>query len=96
MKHVPLHTLESTDGGPAIDYATVLREVVKRPLNPREGATIDEMRQGIRLLDALDSANGTLDLEDSDYANLKAKLLAMPWNLIDRRLVQLVDDVLGA
>jgi hypothetical protein len=54
------------------------------------------MRQSIRVLDALDSANGTLDLEDSDYAHLQQKLKAMAWNVADKRIVTLYDDVMGA
>jgi hypothetical protein len=79
-----------------IDYQVVLREVIRRPLDPKQGATIEELRQSIRVMDALDHANGTLELEDADYQHLKLKLESMPWNVVDRRIVQLVDDVLGA
>jgi hypothetical protein len=95
MKSIPLKTLEATDG-PPIEYAQVLREVVRRPLDPQKGIDITEMRSSIRLLDAIDAANGTLELEDADYAVLKDKLLKMPWNVADRRIIQLVDDVTGA
>jgi len=89
MHRVPLKTLGD------IVYAEVLREVVRRPLDPRAGISIDEMRQSLRVLDALDAANGTLDLEDADYDHLKAKLLGMQWNVVDRRILQLVDDVIN-
>lgn len=90
MRTIPLKTLGPE---PAVVYADVLREVVRRPLNPQAGANIAEMRQSIRVLDVLDAANGSLELEDADYQHLKAKLDAMPWNVVDRRLVQLIDDV---
>lgn len=93
MKTIPLKTLGPQ---PEIVYADVLREVVRRPLNPQTGADIAEMRQSIRVLDALESANGSLTLEDADYQHLKMKLEAMPWNVIDRRIVQLIDDVSNA
>ena len=95
MKRIPLKTLPDAQQGD-IDYAVVLREVIRRPLDPRAGATIEELRQSIRVMDALDSANGTLELEDADYLHLKTKLESMPWNVVDRRIVQLVDDVLNA
>lgn len=95
MKKIELKTLDAPDG-PPIDYAQVLREVVKRPLNPQAGIQIAEMRQSLRVLDAIDASNGTLELEDSDYAHLREKILAMPWNLVDRRILELVDDVTNA
>jgi len=95
VKSIPLKTLEATDG-PAIEYAQVLREVVRRPLDPQKGIDITEMRSSIRLLDAIDAANGTLELEDADYAVLKDKLDHMAWNVADKRIVQLIDDVNGA
>lgn len=90
MKHIVLRD----DGD--LRYADVLREVVRRPLDPRAGADITEMRASLRVLDAIDAADGTLELEDSDYAHLRTKLEAMTWNVIDRRLVTFVDTVLGA
>ena len=90
MKSIPLKDLGE------LRYADILKEVVRRPLDPQRGADITEMRQSIRVLDALETANGTLELEDSDYAHLKEKLERMQWSVVDKRLVQLVDDVLGA
>jgi uncharacterized Fe-S cluster-containing radical SAM superfamily enzyme len=95
MKQIPLKEL--VDGqGPPIVYADVLREVVRQPLDRQRGVSIVEMRQSIRVLDALEAANGTLQLEDADYLHLKAKLEGMQWTLVDRRLLQLIEDVLGA
>lgn len=93
MKSIELKTLGPE---PAIKYKDVLIEVTRRPLNPREGVNIAEMRQSLRVLDALEASNGTLELEDSDYQHLKAKLDAMQWNVVDRRIVELVEDVSGA
>ena len=90
MKTIPLRVLGE------VNYREVLREVTRRPLDPQKGADITEMRASIRVLDAIEAADGTLELEDSDYDHLKAKLNAMAWNVVDKRLVQMIDDVLGA
>ena len=37
MKHIPLKTLDAPDNSPPIEYADVLREVVRRPLNRAAG-----------------------------------------------------------
>jgi hypothetical protein len=96
MKTIPLRELPGEPGTEPLRYSQVLGEVIRRPLDPRQGITLDEMRQSLRVLDALEVANGALELEDADYQHLKTKLLAMPWNLVDRRIVTLVDDVAGA
>lgn len=90
MKHILLHTLGD------LSYRDVLREVVRRPLDPKSGVGIQEMRESLKVLDALDSADGTLELEDSDYETLKRKVDAMMWNVVDKRIVQLVDEVNAA
>lgn len=81
---------------PEINYAEVLREVVRRPLDSQRGIGIDEMRQSIRVLDELDNSNGVLELEDADYEHLKVKLAAMQWSRADRRILTLIEDVNGA
>jgi hypothetical protein len=97
MKYIPLRELAGeSEEIPAMNYQAVLREVTRHPLDPRQGIDIAEMRQSLRVLDAIDAANGTLELEDADYQHLKQKLLAMPWGMVDRRILQLVDEVLAA
>ena len=93
MHHVPLKVLE---GDFPMDYKIILADVIRRPLDPKSGIGMDEMRRGVRVLDALDSANGTLDLEDADYEHLLEKLRVMQWNVVDRRILTLVEDVEGA
>jgi hypothetical protein len=96
MKRVPLKVLPADrTGGLEIDYRIILGDVLRRPLDPQRGIGLDEMRRSVRVLDALESADGTLDLEDADYDHLKEKLLAMPWGIVDRRILQLVDDITG-
>ena len=95
MKHVPLRSLDDEELG-AIRTADVVRQVIRQPLNREKGADIEELRKGIRIFDALDAANGSLELEDADWEHLVSKLKAMQWGLVDRRLVQIVDDVLKA
>lgn len=97
MHSVPLRSLNDPSSPiPVFEYRDVLKTVVSRPTDPQKGADITEMRQSIRVLDALDRANGTLELEDADYDVLKHKLETFAWNLVDRRIVQLMDDVSGA
>lgn len=77
-----------------IHYRDVVEQVIRAPLNPQGGVGIDEMRQSIRVLDALDKADGTLQLEDADWNHLVAKTKAMQWAFADRRILTFIDDVL--
>jgi len=95
MKSIELRQVPGDGPVEILDYRATLKEIVRRPLNPQQGLTIEEMRQSIRVLDALDAANGTLELEDADYAHLVAKTKAMTWAVADRRLIQLYDEVVG-
>lgn len=80
-----------------VDYAAVIEQAIRVPLDRQTGSTIDEMRKGIRVLDALDAAkNDVLELEDADWDFLKLKIEKMPWGMTDRRLVQFYDDVTNA
>jgi hypothetical protein len=81
-----------------IDYRTMIEQVIRVPLNRQTGATIEEMRKGIRVLDALDRTIGDapLELEDADWQHLKDKTENMPWAMVDRRILQFTDDVTGA
>jgi len=95
VKRIVLRSLPGAEG--ALDWAEVIRQVVRRPLDPQRGADIPEMRSSIRVLDALDRAeDGLLELEDADYEHLKTKTQAMQWAFIDRRIMAFVDDILNA
>jgi hypothetical protein len=90
VKHIVLEVLGD------VSYRTIIEQAVQLPLDRTTGATIDEMRKGIRVLDALEHANGTLELEDADWDFLKTKVERIPWARVDRRFVQFYDDVMGA
>jgi hypothetical protein len=93
MKRIAMKVYEGTDGQAEIRSAEILRNVVRQPLDRREGITIDEMRKSLRVLDAIDAANGTLELEDADWQLLHDKMVAMTWGVVDKRLVELYDAV---
>jgi hypothetical protein len=80
-----------------VDYRRLVEDAIRVPLDREKGANIDEMRKGIRVLDALDaSQHEVLELEDADWEFLKQKVEKMPWAMVDRRFVQFHDDITGA
>ena len=80
-----------------IIYADVIKQIIRRPLDPQKGADVAEMRKGIRILDALDkTSGGVLELEDADWEHLKEKTLVMPWAFVDRRVLDFCDAITDA
>jgi hypothetical protein len=106
MKRIALRRLPDdhlTEGSPEweashLDYAEMLRQCIRRPKDAQAGVDVVELRAGVRVLDALGSKKPpeVLELEDADWEHLKSKVLAMPWIMVDRRILHFVDDVLGA
>lgn len=80
-----------------VDYRNLIENAIRIPADRERGATIDEMRKGIRVLDALDkSHDNVLELEDADWQHLKEKVEKMPWAMVDRRFITFHDDITGA
>lgn len=86
-----------------VDYRQLVEQAIRLPLDRQAGASISEMRQGLRVLDALDACKGSggaewdvLELEDADWEHLKQKVERMPWVMVDRRFVQFYDDIFQA
>jgi hypothetical protein len=73
----------------------VIRIVVERTDSER-GIGIPEMRKRLRILDALDSADGELTLEDADWELLKGLIARFPFAVAHREIVQVSDDVENA
>lgn len=96
MKYVQLR-VEQDSEGVTLDWREVTRSIIRRPLDMQKGAEIEEIRKGIRVLDAVDQAEpNLLGLEDADWEHLKEKTLKFAWGVVDRRVLQYIDDVLGA
>lgn len=76
------------------DERELLREVARRPADPRVGIDIEEMRRAMRVLDALDKAtDSTLDLEDADHGYLVEKLKRFRFAFADQKILDLVERI---
>ena len=92
MKTIELKELEAT-GGMKLNYKDEMVTILRTPVDRNAGADIEEMRRSIRVLDALDKADGTLELEDADFDYLKSRMLNAKFAMVDPAIVQFVDDV---
>lgn len=60
-----------------------------------KGMDIAEMRSRIRVLDKLEAAEDSLELEDADYNVLQTAIQGNQWGVADKGLLQIIDDVLS-
>jgi hypothetical protein len=93
VKRIALKVYESSDGKPELRTVEILRHVTRQPLDKAKGIEIEEMRQSVKVLDALDRANGTLELEDREWETLRDKMVAMTWGVVDARLIEVYESV---
>jgi hypothetical protein len=99
MKRILLRVLppgKDTGADFDMDWKNIIAQVMRRPLDQERGIEIDEMRKSIKILDLVEKSNGVLELEDADWELLKQKTLAMPWAVVDPRIVQFHDEVVMA
>lgn len=94
MKQIPLKVVEMLiDDKPVkIAYRAQLKAIIETPAN-QQTASLDEVRRSIRILDVLERSDGVLELEDADFDFMREKVLGARWPLINRQVLDFVDDV---
>jgi hypothetical protein len=97
MKFIPCKTVEVTlDGKPTrISYKAQLREIMRVPSDPR-GADLEEVRRSLRVLDALDTEDVVLKLEDADFEYMVKRVRGARWQVIDKFVMAFIEDVTNA
>ena len=99
MKHLPLKLVEMTrpDGQVGdLDYKLQIKQIITMPVQSQSGISVEDLRRCIRVLDALEKAGDTLDLEDADFEFLKGRILSAKFAFAHPAILQFVDDVTGA
>lgn len=74
-----------------ITYAALVKDCVKA-MN-QQGLDVEELRKRIRIIDALEKAGEKLELEDQDAETLKTLVRAQKWAVVDRSIIQFIEDV---
>lgn len=68
-------------------------ELLRLSINsvPEGGFTPQEMMLRLRLLNALDSSNGEMKIEDADYEKLSELVKSMKWGILSKFIVEFVN-----
>ncbi len=96
MKTIKLRTLGNEGEEGVLDYKKMLKSIVQLPSDPRQGLSISDIRQAVRVLDGLEGNGAVLQLEDADYSFLKKKIENYKFGLAHKNILTFVDDVLNA
>ena len=75
--------------GSKTDYKDLLKACNDQ--TPERGFSVTEMKNRLRISDALDKEN--IELEDSDFTNLKSLVNSMSWAVADKALVDFVEYI---
>lgn len=83
------------------DFATfktrdVIRQIIEAVPPTSGGIPLAEMRTRLKLLDKLDAAGDTLELEDAEHAHLQRLLQAFPFGVVHPDLVPIADAIENA
>lgn len=94
MKSIELKSttekLFSGGGERPVTTSELLRAIINS--TPEGGFTPQEMLFRLRLLNALDSANGEMKIEDGDYEKLSILVKSMKWGVISQFIFDFVNE----
>ncbi len=91
MKQLELIDCLVVNNGESIGTADLIRMTLNNV--PQGGLAPVDMRKRIRILDTLEEANGSLELEDADAKVLSDCVGQMRWNILDRGILNFCDAV---
>lgn len=72
-------------------YKDMLQVLMETPSDPRHGATIDEVRKSVRVLDVLEKSDKVLELEDADFEYLLQRVKGARFTANNRVFIDFVD-----
>ena len=83
------------EGAPeqTIKYEDLIKNSVNYISREQGGLNVEQQRQRIKILDALEKAKGTLELEDSDASILQQLVKDTKWLVVNKGIIQFADDV---
>jgi hypothetical protein len=94
MKTIKLRTVQFGDN--VLDYKLQLVGIAGSPVDAQRGASIDELRKSVRVLEVLEKSNGEVHLEDADYDHLLEKVRSAKYLIINKEVLQFIDDIIAA
>ena len=97
MRKIELKSVEAVLMGEEqnFSYGDMIKVLLELPENPEKGATIAEVRQSIKVLDALDESDKEIELEDADFAYVLKRVRNAKWASANKVFIDFVDYIEG-
>ena len=97
-RKIPLLRIDINDDPVPLDYHGLMMQIVKAPTDSRAGAAIEEIRQSLLVLDALEIAEGQafVILEDAWWRTLRDKVKVFRFAFAHRAIADFVDAIENA
>ncbi len=97
-RKIPLLEVDIDGDSNALNYRELMMQIVRAPTDPRAGAAIEEIRQALLVLDALEEAEGKdyVVLEDAWWRTLRDKVKVYKFAFAHRAIADFVDTIENA
>ncbi len=100
-RKIPLLKVDVSESGEdtdPLDYRDLMIQIVRSPTDPRAGAAIEEIRQSLLVLDALEEAERQdhVVLEDAWWRTLRDKVKVFRFRFAHRTIADFVDAIENA
>lgn len=76
-------------------YAELLRDCLENRAPNAPGFGIKEMKQRIEIMDVLEKANGTIELENAQAEKVKEVVKEMQWLVISKDILEFCETVIA-
>lgn len=87
--------VQNVDGSiKPLTYTDLLKICLNNP--PQGGFSVTEMRQRLKIIDSLETANGKIKLEDADYVLTSTCVKDFKWAQMHKDILEFIDHVLKA
>lgn len=93
MKTIELKTVKFQAYGneSTLDYKALLQAILESPLDPAKGTSIGEIRKSVRVLDAIENMEETLQLEDADFDYMLERIRNAKFTSNNKVFIDFVD-----
>lgn len=89
-------SIPTSNGGDPIEinkkYSVLIAECINNP--PPIGFSVKEMQTRLRILDILEKSKSSIELEDSDFEEVRRLVSEMKWKILSRDLVVFIETIL--
>lgn len=82
-------SLAIAGGSQKATYGELIVERIKKPV---EGVDFVQMKRRLDVIGKIEASNGTIELTDAEYSEIRPDIIDRPWPVVDMELYQFLED----